>query len=93
MFRICKADAPQDECLGILALYPDDRKEALGQVRFDQYLSDGLNIEDCYFSNQTINGRLCVMVRTPLHRHGIGGRQMALISDYGDSCLVVWTHW
>jgi hypothetical protein len=73
MFRICKADALQDECLGILALYPDERREALGQVRFDQYLSDGLNIEDCYFSNQTINGRLCVMIRTPLHRHGIGG--------------------
>lgn len=65
-FRICKADVTENECQGILATYSDDRREALGQVRFDQHLSQHVNIEDCCFSNQAAGGRLRVVVRTSL---------------------------
>jgi hypothetical protein len=66
-FRMCKANVADDECQGILVMYTDNRREALGQVRFDQYLSEQVHVRDCYFSNQTVDGRLCVVIRTSLH--------------------------
>ena len=67
-FQICKADVTDDDCQGILAIYSDDdRREALGQVRFDRHLSQRVSIGDCWFSSQpAAGGRLRVVLRISL---------------------------
>ncbi len=66
--QLCKTCGMDDTCLGILLIYSDDTRDALGEIRFDRYLSEKVDIQACAFSNQMIDGKLHVLVRTPPNR-------------------------
>lgn len=63
MLRFCKADEADDACLGVLVINPDTSRECLGQFRLDKYLSEEVNVENCWFSNQLKDHQLHVLVR------------------------------
>jgi hypothetical protein len=64
--RFCKADEADNECLGILVTNPDGSRQSLGQFRLDKYLSEKVNVENCWFSNQSKDDKLRVLVRSLL---------------------------
>ncbi|KIW09664.1 hypothetical protein PV08_12079 [Exophiala spinifera] len=61
--QVCRLSDSVQHCLGVLLTYPNGKRDALGQVRFDKYLSKSWDIEDCVFRNVTIKHLLYVEIK------------------------------
>ena len=63
MLQICKVNAEAGTCLGTLLTYSDGSHKAIGEIRFDQYMTDKMEMQNCYFCNIEIKWKYRVLIR------------------------------
>lgn len=68
MLQVCKVNAPAGTCLGALLTYSDGTREAMGEIRFDRYMTDKMDMQSCFFCNMEIDKKHYVLLRgSPSH--------------------------